>query len=476
MKAKKNKDKVIDNNMIDTKEEKKKKKLFGRKKKEDTEVIEEGVSDSQIESLEDDSEIVAEISSNEEGTLKENTVVEEKDNKSEKKEKKKLFSRKKKEKSESLEEITSSDDGTLEATEDSNDTGSKKSKKKGKKEKKKWSVKKKVLVTLGGLFAFGVSSAAFLFYGPYDGFRNFWITSAMTTMSHQYLATWIYSDETIRRVLAENVVEEINEETDLDAIKIATYTGKTIYKNQYEKEVLTKDPGNDLYKVINISGTSYQGFLVVLYDPSKIHVATTSYLGSRGQDILTISQRENAIIAMNGGGFYDPDWNSNGAIPHGTVISRGNVVWDYADAGYGGGFICFTNENKLLLGRMDKNEAVSKGCRDAIEFGPFLIVNGKSAFIKGNGGWGIAPRTAIGQRKDGIVLMLVINGRLANSLGADMVDLTEIMERYGAYNAANLDGGSSSELVIKGEIINTPVAGGRYGLRDMSTFWVVTED
>ena len=345
-----------------------------------------------------------------------------------------------------------------------------------KKEKKKWSVKKKVGVTLGSLFVAGVGCAAFLFYGPWDGFRNFWITSAMTTMTHQYLATWIYSDETIQKVLAANSVEEVEEETDLDAIKITSYTGKTIYKNEYEKDVLTKDPGNDLYKVININGGSYQGFLVVLYDPSKIHVATTSYLGSRGQDILTVSKRENAIIAMNGGGFYDPDWNSNGAIPHGTVISRGNVVWDYADAGYGGGFICFTNENKLLLGRMEKDEAVAKGCRDAIEFGPFLIVNGKSAFIKGNGGWGIAPRTAIGQRKDGIVLMLVINGRLANSIGADMVDLTEIMERYGAYNAANLDGGSSSELVINGQIINTPVAGGRYGLRDMSTFWVVTED
>ena len=54
-----------------------------------------------------------------------------------------------------------------------------------------------------------------------------------------------------------------------------------------------------------------------------------------------------------------------------------------------------------------------------------------------------------------------------------MVDLCDIMENYGAYNAANLDGGSSSELVINNEIINTPVAAGKYGLRDMSTFWVV---
>ena len=139
----------------------------------------------------------------------------------------------------------------------------------------------------------------------------------------------------------------------------------------------------------------------------------------------------------------------------------------------GGGFIGFTNENKLILGNMSKEQAVNMGYRDAIEFGPYLIVNGKRSFIRGNGGWGIAPRSAIGQRRDGIVLFLVINGRLATSLGADMVDLTDIMERYGAYNAANLDGGSSSELVINGKIVNTPVAGGANGLRNMPTFWVV---
>ena len=340
------------------------------------------------------------------------------------------------------------------------------------KEKKKWSLKKKVLVTLSSLFVVGVACFLFVFYGPWSGFRDFWITSAMTTMSHQYLATWFYDDETIQKVLESNSIIESSDISNPDAIQFKQYT-TTIYRNEYEKAVLQKDPGNDLYKVIEISGSSYKGFLVVVYDPSKISIATTAYLGKRGQDILTVAEREGAVIAMNAGGFYDPDWNSNGALPHGTVISNGQVVSDYADANMGGGFIGFTNENKLVLGNMSKSQAVAMGYRDAIEFGPYLIVNGKRSFIKGNGGWGIAPRTAIGQRQDGIVLMLVINGRLATSLGADMVDLTDIMERYGAYNAANLDGGSSSELVINGEIINTPVAGGKYGLRDMSTFWVV---
>ena len=334
---------------------------------------------------------------------------------------------------------------------------------------KKWSLKKKLIVIFSSLFVAGFSVLLFLFYGPWDGFRNFWITSAMTTMNHQYLATWLYSDETIQRVLANNQIVEIDEVSDSDSIKIRKYSAKTIYKNA----VLTRDSGNDLYKVIPVSGTSYQGFLVAVYDPSRISVATTKYLGKYGESITTVAKRENAIIAMNAGGFYDPDWNSNGALPHGTVISNGKVVSDYEDARVGGGFICFTKENKLILGKMTKEEALAKGCRDAVEFGPYLIVNGKSSFIKGNGGWGIAPRTAIGQRKDGIVLMLVINGRIPSSIGADLVDLTEIMENYGAYNAANLDGGSSSELVINQKIVNTPVAGGVDGLRDMPTFWIV---
>lgn len=343
---------------------------------------------------------------------------------------------------------------------------------KKKKERKKWSRKKRVVVILGSFFVVCLGAFLFLFYGPWSGFRNFWITSAMTTMNHRYLATWFYSDEVIAEVLASNTITEVNEVSDPNSIRFKKYT-TAIYRNEYEKEILTKDPNNDLYKVINISGGSYQGFLVAVYDPSRISIATTKYLGKRGESILTVSERENAIIAMNAGGFYDPDWNSNGALPHGTVIQNGKVVSDFQDANMGGGFIGFTNENKLVLGKMSKEEALKVGYRDAVEFGPFLIVNGKRSFIKGNGGWGIAPRTAIGQRQDGIVLLLVINGRIPSSIGADMVDLCDIMENYGAYNAANLDGGSSSELVIQNKIINTPVAGGENGLRNMSTFWVV---
>ena len=158
------------------------------------------------------------------------------------------------------------------------------------------------------------------------------LTTAMTTMKHQYLATMLYSDETIQKVLKENCIIEVEEVTNPNMIKFRKYTS-SIYKNQYEKEILVHDE-DALYKVIEIHENTYHGFLVAVYDPSRIHLATTAYLGERGESILTVSERENAIIAMNAGGFYDPDWNSNGALHHGVVISYGQVVREFTSVGY----------------------------------------------------------------------------------------------------------------------------------------------
>ena len=121
------------------------------------------------------------------------------------------------------------------------------------------------------------------------------------------------------------------------------------------------------------------------------------------------------------------------------------------------------------------HQTIEKGLKDAVEFGPFLIVNGKSSKVKGNGGMGVANRTAIAQRKDGIVLFLVIDGRGANnSKGISIEDMIKLLERYKAYNAANLDGGGSSTLVINHKLINNPK--GFYGdeyQRYLPNAWIV---
>ncbi len=346
-------------------------------------------------------------------------------------------------------------------------------KSRSRKHMKTW--KRNLLIVLLVLFIAGGSTGLFLLYGPWGGFRNWLITTAMTTLNHQYFATWFYSDETIAEVMSNNAVIESGEDSNTDEVELVAYVDEVKYENEYEEAILKKDEGNDLYKVIEIKGKGYTGHLVAVYDPSKISVCTTKHLGTKGQYLVDMAKDNKAVVAINGGGFVDPNYNSLGGIPQGTVIKNGKII---SNRSYkkSGGIIGFTKDNKLILARMTAKEAIKKGVRDAVTFGPFLIVNGKPSFIKGNGGWGEAPRTAIGQRKDGIVLFLVIDGRMVGRPGADMVDLTEIMQRYGAYNAANLDGGTSCGLVVKGKLINDPVNGnGKHKTRMIATGFIVKE-
>ena len=341
-----------------------------------------------------------------------------------------------------------------------------------KKKKKNW---KKIWLVLVILAIIGVSSGGLLLYGPYSGFRDWLITTAMTTMTHQYFATWFYDDETIKASLAKNKVEEVNEITNTNTIVINNTVEETVYENEYERAVLEKDPNNDDYKIIEINGKGYSGYLAVIYDPSRIKTVYTKKLGTSGQYLKQMAKDNDALIAINGGGFEDPNFNSNGADPLGITFSGGKLITSKTWRGTGG-LIGFTEDNKLVLGKMTVKQAQEMKVRDGVTFGPFLIINGKKSTILGNGGWGTAPRTAIGQRKDGIVLFLVIDGRTVTKPGANMNDLIEIMENYGAYNAANLDGGTSSAMVVNGEIINDPVdSTGAHRTRFISTGFILTK-
>ena len=350
-----------------------------------------------------------------------------------------------------------------------------KNEKTNKKSKKK--ILKRVLIILAILMCIGVATGLFLLYGPYSGFREWLITTAMTTRSHQYFATWFYDDETINEVLNKNRVQEVDEITDssLTVIIDKEEEPKVEYANEYERAVLEKDPNNEDYKIIEIEGKGYSGYLAVIYDPSRIKTVYTKKLGTSGQYLTTMAKDNDALIAINGGGFVDPNFNSNGANPLGITFSGGKLITAESYSGTGG-LIGFTEENKLVLGKMTVKQAQAMKVRDGVTYGPFLIINGKASTVLGNGGWGTAPRTAIGQRQDGIVLFLVIDGRTVTRPGADMNDLIEIMQNYGAYNAANLDGGTSSVMVVNGEIINDPIdSTGAHKTRYISTGFILTK-
>lgn len=298
-----------------------------------------------------------------------------------------------------------------------------------------------------------VAACFFLFYGPFENFKRTIINTAMITKTHQYIAYTFYDEDTINNILKADEYIPIDEDVNLDDIVIDT-TPKESYDNKYDEQILTRDPGNEDYKYIKVKVGDYDAHLVAIYDPSKVKLITSPSFntGSGAERVKDMCNRLKGKVCINGGMFSDPDgWGSD--IPIGYLIKDGKVIW--SDTTAKEELIGFTKDNKLLLINATAQEAINKGMRDALQFGPFLIVNGKS--IKYNsaaGGYARAARVSIAQRKDGVVLFLVTEG--THGLGPNLKEVITVLEQYGAYNAASLDGGTSAQLVIKGKLINTP--------------------
>lgn len=317
-----------------------------------------------------------------------------------------------------------------------------------------------VLLDIIAIFCF------FVMYGPWDKVRNLYVNTAMKTMNHQYLANIFYSNEIVEEIMSRNYFITINEDANIEDIIIDT-SEKENYKNEYEKELLTREKGNDLYKIINLKVGTSNGYLVAIYEPKKVKLISTKQfnVGGKGERILTMCDRYEAIVCINGGGFEDFGYGSD--IPIGIVIQDGKITWgeDTRETARDN-IIGITKDGKIkLMANATANEALEAGINEAMVFGPFLIVNGKPLEIVGDP-WGQAPRVAIAQRKDGVMLFLVIDGENYIN-GATLQNMVDILLQYGAYNAANLDGGQSSSLTVNGKLYNNPPAaakrqGGRY--------------
>jgi exopolysaccharide biosynthesis protein len=180
-----------------------------------------------------------------------------------------------------------------------------------------------------------------------------------------------------------------------------------------------------------------------------------------------------AIAGINGSGFVDPEGHGNGAYPVGILIKDGEFLYVPDNKEFD--IVGFDESDNLIVGTYTMQEIKDLKIRDAVD--PFykLTVNGKNRISEGNGGYGLHPRTAIGQTAKGEVLMLVIDGRQPlHSVGATMKDCQDILVSYGAINAAALDGGSSSIMYYDGAIQTKPSNGTTYG-RYLPSAWVVYE-
>lgn len=340
----------------------------------------------------------------------------------------------------------------------------------GKKIKKNWYIILLVILDLGAI------GCLFLAYGPFTSFKTYVITTAMSTMNHKYVARFLYSEETIDKILKENTIVELKENTDTSAITIGEYKNDS-FESEYEEQILKKEDGNDLYKFFSFTEDGSTFYITAIYDPSKISLALTSSPGVIGQPIKTITANNGGIIGINASGFEDAGGKGDGASATGTVIKDGKIVWQGRPNHWGGGLVGFNKEHKLVLTKESPNIAIKNGMMDAVTFGPFLIVNGKSAGINGIGNSGYQPRSIIAQRRDGIVLFIIIDGNGSKHGfrgGVSFKKVIEVLERYKVHNAANLDGGASSILIINNKIMNHPVGTSTTGERYHPNAWIVT--
>lgn len=224
-----------------------------------------------------------------------------------------------------------------------------------------------------------------------------------------------------------------------------------VYDNKYEAEIQNRGENND-YKIIDLTVANNKGWLVVVYDPSDVHIMKSRAFKTPNNDgkenIIDMTKRYGATIGVNGGGFYD-DGKVSKDIPFGYIIENGKVI--YKSHSRESDIIGMSNDNKLMLVHATGEKAVEMGMHDGLEFGPFLIIDGKrQTNLKPTK----AARNMIAQRDDGIILFLVTDG-LSYS-GITFNEGIDVLEKYGATTAANLDGGASTQLVVNGELLNSP--------------------
>ncbi len=296
---------------------------------------------------------------------------------------------------------------------------------------------------------------AIVSYGPSPAARDLFVVSVMETSAAKFLARIYFSEAEVQEIMEANKVMDLEGVSDGSLVHVPAEAETEI------ADIVIEDIIRDTFKAK----------MMIIRDPSRLMVGvahSTFTQGVRGKTVADIVRRYEGVAGVNAGGFLDEQGKGDGSVPVGIVISEGQLKWGSQSATYE--VIGIDHDHKLVIGKMTGKEALDRGIRDAVSFGPMLIINGEALEVKGAGG-GLNPRTAIGQRVDGSMLLLTIDGRQVNSLGGSMSDVIDLMIQYEAVNAANLDGGSSTVMIYEGELIN--VCGSLYGPRAMPTAIVV---
>lgn len=317
-----------------------------------------------------------------------------------------------------------------------------------------------LLILVLALLIFLYRTLCIVYTGDNSYVKEIVSLTLLETSAATFIPPLFLTESELAAMLEKNTVEFTDAVTDITLVDIDT---------QMENF--------DGIELIELKGDTYKGRLIIVNDPSRVYLATpeagfnNSIGGTKLEDLVA---RDGAIAGINGGGFEDPNGTGNGSIPMGYVIENG--VLTYGNLSDRDSVVGFDSNNKLIVGFMTAQEALSNDIQNGLCFSlgttGALIINGTPVNIIGTGG-GLNPRTSIGQRADGAVLLLSIDGRQAHSLGASYDDLIKIFLEYGAVNAGNLDGGSSSLMVYEDEIVS--VTSSLYGSRRLPTAFLVKQ-
>ena len=307
--------------------------------------------------------------------------------------------------------------------------------------------------------------------GPSPTIRKIFVTSVRETSAIGFLADLYLSEDEIAEIEA---VKETREyaPTDTSLFTIGAESTENSSTPKPDEWGLVDDDGDGII-IEPVKGAGYSGYLMVVLDPSRVIMCSVpAAYGGYGFTIEQMVRRFDAVAGINAGGFLDPNGEGNGSQPDSTVVVDGRIYC--SDLGCSGGIAALDADHILhVANAMSDQELIENRIRYAVCYGPVLISNGEPADPESLP-ISLNPRTAIGQRSDKAILLLVIDGRQVSSMGASFQDEVEIMQRYGAVNAINLDGGSSSVMWYRGSYINKTAS--VIGIRPVPTSFLVMKE
>ncbi len=134
--------------------------------------------------------------------------------------------------------------------------------------------------------------------------------------------------------------------------------------------------------------------------------------------------------------------------PQGPCVKNGQIL----SAGTSYPYFGVTNDNKFIIDEGNTLSSNSSKLLEAVGGRHIILKNGKLHQVAHGDAFGYTrhPRTSVGYDKDGRLYLLVVDGRQPSlSNGASLTDLAIIMQRLGATDALNLDGGGSSTFILE---------------------------